>query len=797
MDAAPFGVLVEAADARVLSHNAAFAELVGSGVEVVGRRVHDLWASVTGDDGAPLDPGELPGSVAFVTGEQQPARVMRLRREDGQERIVQITASAIELAGHGRVAVSTLSPLTRRSLSSEQWMESENAFKVLTDAAPVGIFVSDPAGRSLYVNRQAEVNTGRPLAELRDIPWRDYVHPDDIERMAGDMHAAMERGGTWITEHRILRPDGTTRWVRSRGRQISDEDGAGIALIGTIADVTDLHDAVDRLAEREERTRAILESAAEGIVSTDLSGLIVEFNAAAESMFGYDSSEVVDRLGLAELIVPPGGSPEAFWVEQVLGGPDPLVGAKPRELVGHHADGRDVPIEVVMTEVDTSDGRILTAVIRDLSRHKALTAEIEHRTTHDELTGLPNRLLLDGQLDVALARSRNRGGTVAVLSVLLDRLSVITGSLGHGATDELVCETASRITRAVEPASPPARLAHDQFAVMLEDLGCVDEAVQVAQRIIEAINHPFILDAGEAFASAYVGINVSTDGNAEPGKLIADAVVAMRRAAEQSINGFEIFDPDMRAQVDERRRSEVALRHGIDRDELELFYQPIIELATGERSGAEALIRWNRPGRGLVLPGEFIPIAEDSGLILRLGRWVIDRACHQVAAWQRDLGTRCPPVSVNLSARQLSDPDLVDAIASAILHAGADPSLLAFEITETALLDDVQAAVATLESMKELGVRLCLDDFGTGFSSLTYLSKLPIDVLKIDRSFVSGGTDIDEAIVAMILGLASTLDIEVVAEGVETHQQAARLTQIGCTRAQGFLFAKPAPASQW
>jgi len=380
-----------------------------------------------------------------------------------------------------------------------------------------------------------------------------------------------------------------------------------------------------------------------------------------------------------------------------------------------------------------------------------------------------------------------------VLSVLVDRVSLVSASLGHEAADELLATAAVRITKAIDPVGPPARVAPDQFVVLVDELDDIGEAVELAGRIVEAIGEPFSLGEVEALATARIGIAMAPPETAASADLLADAGVAMRRALEGGPFAYEIFDPDMRAQVDAQLRDEIALRHALERGELHLYYQPIVDLHDGQVHGAEALLRWQRDDE-LVLPGTFIPVAEESGLIVDIGAWVVREACAQVAVWQRELGSACPVVSINLSGRQLAHPDLIDTVRRAIIGTGADPANLAFEITESVLLHDVDRAVATLEALRDLGVKLSLDDFGTGYSSLTYLCRFPVDALKIDRSFVSEDRNINEPIVAMILGLAGTLGLDVVAEGVETPLQRAELEHHGCDFAQGYLIARPIPS---
>jgi predicted signal transduction protein with EAL and GGDEF domain len=342
-----------------------------------------------------------------------------------------------------------------------------------------------------------------------------------------------------------------------------------------------------------------------------------------------------------------------------------------------------------------------------------------------------------------------------------------------------------------------ARFSNDQFVVVVEDLDDGGDAVELAIRVIEAINEPFMIGADEAFVNASVGIAFAPNGLGTAESLVGNADVAMGRAKDGSVTRYEVYDLEMRAWVEAQRKTEIALRHGIDRSELELFYQPVVALDGGEINGVEALVRWNHPQRGRLLPKDFMSIAEDSGLIVPMGEQILREAIAQSARWNEMATDRPMSVAINLSAPQLAHPALVDVVRSALDDAGADPSRVELEITETVVLDDVDAVVGTLGLLKDLGVRISLDDFGTGYSSLTHLCRLPIDTVKVDRSFVSqlGTGTRDASIVEMVVTMARTLRLDVVAEGVETEQQAAMLRHYGCPFAQGFLFSEPVPAA--
>ncbi len=565
-----------------------------------------------------------------------------------------------------------------------------------------------------------------------------------------------------------------------------------------MAEITEFVAADVRQREREERTRAILETAGEAIVSCGEDYKIIEFNAAAERMFGYDSDDVIGRLAWPELIPHPQRNYIVQHFDDYLRGTSgKFVGKGAFEIPGLRNDGTHVAMEVAITEVQASAQRIFTVVMRDLTERKVLERELERRSTHDDLTGLPNRVLLFGQLEAALSRANRHDSSVAVLFVDVDRFKLVTESLGHRAGDDLIVQVARRLEAAVSSAVAITRFSEDQFVMYIEDINDISDAVDAAAAVVESINDPFEVAGDEAFVGATVGIAFAPNGVGTAETLVSNADVAMSRAKEHSVTRYEVFDAEMRARVDSQRRLEIAMRHGIERGEFELYYQPIVWLGTGAPRGVEALVRWNHPRLGFLAPGEFIPVAEDSELILPLGQWIIEKACWQQASWARRFPEQPLMMSLNLSGRQLTQPGLAEIVRAAIEESGADPHMIVCEITETMLLHDVEMALATLQELKTIGVRVALDDFGTGYSSLTYLCRFPIDIVKVDRSFVSqlGTATPDATIVEMVVNLARTMQLDVVAEGVETERQQRLLKAIGCPLGQGYLFAKPCSAA--
>jgi diguanylate cyclase (GGDEF)-like protein len=410
----------------------------------------------------------------------------------------------------------------------------------------------------------------------------------------------------------------------------------------------------------------------------------------------------------------------------------------------------------------------------------------------DSLTGLPNRALLLDRMEMTRARAEREQEPMTVLFLDLDGFKPVNDSLGHLAGDRLLVEVARRVRGCLRRGDTAARLGGDEFAVLLADLGDIRRAERIARRILLALAEPFTLLGKEVFVTASIGIAAGLD---DPEDLLRNADVAMYRVKREDKNGFRLFEPDMHTAVLERLELEADLRRAIEREELVLHFQPVVGLDDGAVVGVEALVRWHHPTRGLLMPLDFIPVAEETGLIVEVGRWVLGAACRQVVAWQRELGSAAPDwISVNLSGRDLLEEDLDDGVAAALAESGLDPARLTLEITETVIVQDGGRALGQLERLKELGVRLAIDDFGTGYSSLRYLGRFPVDVLKVAKPFVDGVLDDrDAALVRTVVSLADSLQLATVAEGIEHAEQRQRLVELGCTLGQGYLFARPLP----
>jgi diguanylate cyclase (GGDEF)-like protein/PAS domain S-box-containing protein len=572
----------------------------------------------------------------------------------------------------------------------------------------------------------------------------------------------------------------------------------GESCVLTLAvDITERKRAEAALVRSEERYALAARGANDGLWDWDLVSQEVYFSPRWKEMLGLSDREVGnaagewfsrthaedrDRLGMA-------------IVSHLEGLTDRLES----EYRMRHRDGRYRWMSCRGLAVRDEEGRATRFVgsQTDITDRKALEAQVLHDALHDPLTGLANRALFLDRLGRSVERGkRHTGHAFAALVIDLDRFKLVNEGLGRAGGDRLLRHVAERISACVRPEDTVARLGDDEFAVLLEEVADASDATRVASRIQEEVRRPLDLAGQELFTSASIGIAMSLTGYPGSEEVLRDAATAMSRAKAQGPARTEVFDPRMQARAASRLRLETDLRHALERGELAVSYQQIVDLGSGRLAGFEALVRWSHPSRGPVAPQEFIALAEDTGLIVPLGGFVLKEACRQLAEWRRRFGAHAvPPVSVNLSARQLSQRDSVRTIREALEEAGVPGRLLHLEVTESALLEDAKAAAKKLIRLKELGIRISLDDFGTGYSSLSLLHSLPVDTLKIDRSFVSElarGAETVRAIVA----LARSLGMDVVAEGVETDDQRSSLSAMGCRYAQGFLFGPALSAPQ-
>ena len=556
----------------------------------------------------------------------------------------------------------------------------------------------------------------------------------------------------------------------------------------------------EALFAEQERAQVTLNSIGDAVVCTDVSGDITFLNPVAETMTGWTFTEAVGR-PMAEVFrtlsatsTEPTETTAELAILQARSAHLPPCGVLIRR------DGLEIPIEDTIAAIHDRQGHAIGAVIvfRDVSVARAMAQKISHTAEHDSLTGLPNRLLLNDRISQAVASARRHRKQVAVLFLDLDGFKHINDSLGHPVGDKLLQSIAARLAAVVRGADTVSRQGGDEFVVLLPDLQHAEDAAIMAGRILRDVANPHLVDQYELHVTTSIGVSVFPHDGMDAETLIKNADTAMYQAKENGRQSVQFFMPAMNARAVERQSIEEGLRRALERGEFTLHYQPKISVRTGAITGAEALIRWTHPGRGPISPAQFIPIAEDCGLILPIGRWVLRHAAEQAQAWVT-AGLRPTTMAVNVSAVEFRDDNFLRGLFAILDESGFDPRALELELTESVFMKRVASTQFILQTLRKAGVQVALDDFGTGYSSLSYLRKFPIDALKIDQSFVGqiANGDEDAAIVTAVIGMARSLNLRVVAEGVETFEELEFLHAHHCEEAQGYYFGRPMPAGQF
>ena len=680
------------------------------------------------------------------------------------------------------------------------------------DAFPPPADALDEHGRNpVQVSFELVRDTGRPdVLPLQKYDVADHAAGRRVERYWSVVSAPLlgEDGTTSLVLQRV---EDVTDYVRERANRRTDLMGDEEWERRVLAVEADLYVRLQQLGAAraaeaevgaalrasEQRARAVLDTAVDGILTIDGTGRVESMNAAAERMFGWRAADVVGR-NVSMLMPEPYRSEHDRYLERYHRTGERRIIGIGREVLGQRRDGSAFPLELAVSEVGGDSG-LFTGVVRDISERKELEAQLARQALHDPLTGLANRSLLLDRLEHALARLPRHAGALALMFLDLDRFKLVNDSLGHDAGDELLIQTAERLRAVVRCEDLVARLGGDEFVVLCEDLPDPGDAEAVAARIVAALNAPVHVRGRDIRAPASVGV-VTDVGERTASELLRDADAAMYQAKEQGRGRYALLDDLARRRAVERMQLADDLHQALESSQLRACYQPVVDLSTGQVVAAEALVRWHHPTRGVLLPASFLTIADEVGLLPELDEWMISTACADAAAWGRTL-RRDIGVSVNVSASSLTDHDLLQRVAGVVQGAGLAPGQLTLEVTEGALMQAAGSTVTALEHLRQLDVRLAVDGFGTGFSSLRYLQKLPVRTLKVDRSFV-GTLDAaaDEvsgssAVVRAIVSLAAGLDVDTVAEGIETPGQLAAVRELGCHIGQGYLLARPAPAS--
>lgn len=666
------------------------------------------------------------------------------------------------------------------------------------ERAAVGMIIKDAEDRPWESNPALRRMLGYGEEELMGGVRSDFTLPEDAEKDV-ELYRELVRGErqSFQLEKRYVRKDGSVMWGQLSAFLVEGSDGEPVFALGVVEDIDERKRSEEALRVSERRFRAVIEQSPLSIHVFEPDGRSLATNSSWNELWNLEEGEEPEGHNIFEDEQLRATRLVQYIEESIKEG---IAVATPPLLYDPAKTGREGRkkwVEASVYPVRDEEGRVseMTLVIEDITERKKLEDELAHRAFHDPLTGLPNRALFLDHLQHALACTQRRDDSVAVLFLDLDDFKVVNDSLRHEVGDQLLVAVGQRLKGCLRPGDIIGRLGGDEFTVLLEGISGAGDAEEAAERIIRELRAPFIIEDHLIFATASIGIALSDDAGGGSGDLLRAADIALYRAKDKAKARYQVFDRSKDAHALERLELENDLRKAIERDELRVYYQPVFSLVSDYIAGIEALVRWEHPERGAMSPAEFIPLAEETGLIVTLGRWVLEKACRQAREWQERCPSDPPPiVGVNLSLRQFQHLGLAEDVAWVLRETGLDPGNLALEITESVAMHDVDFTVATLEKLKSLGVWLVIDDFGVGNSSLFYLtSRFKMDHLKIDGSFVREFVEDPDnsTIIPGLIDFAHTVGLRVIAEGVETASQLQRLKEMGCEFVQGNYIAKP------
>ncbi len=736
---------------------------------------------------------------------------LRFRHRDGNWRRFDIREQALARDKHDQVTriIGVAKDITEQIEASESLRDSEQRYRMLAESISDVIFSTDSKLSLNYVSPSVQAVLGFDAEWIFQNGWQSIIaNPQQLngiytlmDRVSKSLNKpeqlALLRSQvqTQLFLFDCLRADGRKIPIELRLVLVWDEHGGFEGVLGVGRDISQ-----QRRAEKDLRMAAtVFEHSTSAILITDPAGYIVQANEAFSRVSGYAVSEVLDQLPNM-LTVDEQQDAHLRYVLKQLHQHSTWEG----EVWMKRRNGEHYPAWVGITAVLDDEGDLASYVcfFSDISERKASEQRIHRLAYYDALTHLPNRTLFQDRLHTALQSAERQKSWVVLMFLDLDRFKPINDSLGHAAGDRMLKDMATRLLACVDNDDTVARMGGDEFTLLLQHRSsrelALNRAIHVAEQILASLVRPFVLEGREFFVTASIGIALSPQDGNELSQLMKNADTAMYHAKERGKNNFQFYQADMNASALERLELESDLRHALEQDEFVLYYQPQFSGDGKRLTGAEALLRWRHPRRGLVPPGDFIPVLEELGLVVDVGDWVISEACRQLKTWHQNR-VRVPKVSVNISARQFSDGQLGTRIATILRETGLPPACLELELTESILMREVSEAMQILAGLKNLGLSIAVDDFGTGYSSLNYLKQFPIDVLKIDRTFVDGlpSGEQDAQIARAIIAMAHSLNLAVIAEGVETHEQLDFLREHGCDEVQGYLFGRPMPASRF
>ncbi len=732
-------------------------------------------------------------NLALIAHLQQAKQQAEGLNEELAREVEQRRRAERELRGaHGELEMRVAERTLELDEATHALGKSQARLSLALEASELGLWDWDLQSDQVHHSHLRELFGLEPeqvQVMLRDLTPR--LHPDDLPALRRALVAHMKgRSEDYHIEYRVRHADGHWVWIEDRGRAVErDANGRVLRMLGTRRDIS-----VRRQQEEQQRLAAtVFEAASEGICILDPDYRLLAVNRAFSAVTGYSREDVLGRR-VTSLI----GSREMRQQYQMIRQELDSSGTWQGELIETRKSGELYPQWLQLNLVRDAAGRPshIVGFFADLTARREAEERLRYLSHYDELTGLANRSLFKERLHEASQRARQSGRSIALVHIDLDRFKLLNDSLGHEVADQLLRQMSRRLTQAVPEADCIARLSGDEFAIILDAYGSLSSLARVASRLLAKLRVPMTVGGHELVVSASLGISLLPDYAREISALISQANMAVQHAKHLGGNTFQFFTDNLQACTLERLQLENRLRKAIDDGQLEVFYQPKLDLRDDSLSAAEALVRWRHPEQGLIAPGEFIGLAEETGLIVPIGEFVLRQACYQACEWQRQ-GLANIRVSVNLSVHQLRQGNLASLVRQVLDETGLAPHWLELELTESQMLDNVDSVIATFQQLRNLGVKLAIDDFGTGYSSLSYLKRFPVDYVKIDQTFIRdlspGGED--AAITRAIIAMAHSLELKVVAEGVETQAQMDFLKSQACDEIQGFLISRPIEAS--
>ncbi len=793
VDDLPDQVYVKDTEGRYLFNNAKHVEALGavSSEEVAGKSDFDFYPKELAERYR-ADEEEVVKSGQPLVCREEPSV-----DEDGNK-TWHLSMKVPLRNGSGEIVglVGMTRDVTERKRAEEKLRESEERYRTVVEQSMEGIWLFDPDTKQVLESNAAfQEMLGYSTEELQEMTNYDFVAHSREDIDSAVQHILQERRG-YFGERKYRRKDGVVLDVEVSGTVIPYQGKEAVCAVAR--DLTERKQAEEALKESEERFRSAFEDAPIGVALVDLDRSHLRVNRAFCEMLGYSEEELLEK-SHSEIVHPDDREKSTDRIHEIL-----EEGAEPYALERRylHADGRVVWSLSNISLVRDSRGEPshFVCLHQDITERKELEERLRHQAFYDSLTELPNRALFLDRLEHALARTRRLGGPVAVLFVDLNHFKLINDSLGHDAGNAVLVEVAERLQSSVRPGDTVGRIFGDEFVVLLEAPSGTEEAKRAAERIQERLQAPFNVNGREVFVGPSIGIALGESAEDEPEEVLRHADLAMYEAKSRGEAYYEVYDASMDTRLQKRMDLESDLRRAIEREELEVHYQPKVLLETGEIVGMEALVRWKHPDRGLLPAAQFIPLAEETGLIDQIGEWVLKESCRQIKEWHERYSAKPGSpfdLCVNISAREIQQPDLAEEITAVLRETELDPHCLVLEISEGTAMKDTESTIGKLRKLKDLGIKLALDDFGTGYCSLVYLEHSLFDILKIDRQLIyRGREDVEKcaAITSAMIDMAHSLGLEAIVEGVETEEQLAKLKEMGCEIAQGYYFAEPLPA---